>query len=541
MFGIDPERRSARRLAAGLATIGLSSFASAQVPLPPGPWTTLEEQLVLTDHSGPDFWMGRHADLCGDTFAVSGGLSEAGSVYVFVRAGGLWQQQARIRPSEQPLSGACAIDGDTLALAAYRDDQWGNQSGSVYVYVRAAGVWSQEAQLHAPGAQADDRFGWELDLDGDTLVVGATCGLTDRPGFACVFVRSGTSWNFEARLENPTLPAVADEFGVDVAVLGERVLIGAVEHANDRGGGFLFRRVASSWILEAELLDPAGQHGQRLGQAVALAPNTAVLTSTHWNLGSGAAFVFDYDGAQWSLGSVLAPSDAAPGDGFGESVALDAQRLVGCSPWSDEGRSRSGSARVFERDAAGWRELARLARSTPESTVLFGDACALAGDTVLVTATYDSAAGIRSGAAYAYELFAGTAANYCDAQDDSSGVAARMALNGSAGLAALDLSLSAVGGPASSWGQFFHGYGSAALPFGDGVLCVDPFTPGLFRLRPVVQTQPCGTAWHQLSLAELPPDLLPGSTLYFQYWFRDPAAGGTGFNLSDGLAVTFTD
>jgi hypothetical protein len=31
----------------------------------------------------------------------------------------------------------------------------------------------------------------------------------------------------------------------------------------------------------------------------------------------------------------------------------------------------------------------------------------------------------------------------------------------------------------------------------------------------------------------------PGSTWYFQAWFRDPAAGGAAFNLSDGLAVTF--
>ncbi len=30
----------------------------------------------------------------------------------------------------------------------------------------------------------------------------------------------------------------------------------------------------------------------------------------------------------------------------------------------------------------------------------------------------------------------------------------------------------------------------------------------------------------------------PG-THNFQCWFRDPAAGGTGFNLSDGVSATF--
>jgi hypothetical protein len=30
----------------------------------------------------------------------------------------------------------------------------------------------------------------------------------------------------------------------------------------------------------------------------------------------------------------------------------------------------------------------------------------------------------------------------------------------------------------------------------------------------------------------------PGATLHFQAWFRDPSAGMTGFNLSDGLELT---
>ncbi len=30
-----------------------------------------------------------------------------------------------------------------------------------------------------------------------------------------------------------------------------------------------------------------------------------------------------------------------------------------------------------------------------------------------------------------------------------------------------------------------------------------------------------------------------GVTMRFQYWFRDPAAGGSGHNLTDALAMTF--
>jgi hypothetical protein len=40
----------------------------------------------------------------------------------------------------------------------------------------------------------------------------------------------------------------------------------------------------------------------------------------------------------------------------------------------------------------------------------------------------------------------------------------------------------------------------------------------------------------------LPPAagaLVPGSTWNFQAWFRDVAAGGSNFNLSNGLRITF--
>ena len=39
----------------------------------------------------------------------------------------------------------------------------------------------------------------------------------------------------------------------------------------------------------------------------------------------------------------------------------------------------------------------------------------------------------------------------------------------------------------------------------------------------------------------LPPPgkILPGETWHFQAWFRDPAAGGAFFDLSNALSVTF--
>ena len=84
-------------------------------------------------------------------------------------------------------------------------------------------------------------------------------------------------------------------------------------------------------------------------------------------------------------------------------------------------------------------------------------------------------------------------------------------------------------------GLFFYGPGRQETPWGDGHLCVDGV---LHRIDPV-QTDAGGSARIALDFEELPEPILGGSTWHFQFWYRDPAAGGAGFNTSGALEVTF--
>jgi len=77
---------------------------------------------------------------------------------------------------------------------------------------------------------------------------------------------------------------------------------------------------------------------------------------------AGSAYVFEQDGSGvWLQAAKLTASDRASGDHFGTAVALGHDRaLIGADGDDDQG-SLSGSAYVFERDAAGaWREVAKL-------------------------------------------------------------------------------------------------------------------------------------------------------------------------------------
>lgn len=118
----------------------------------------------------------------------------SGAVFVFIRAGGVWQSQAYLKASNTRTPHrfgnnlAMSSDGNTLVVPSYRDDSnargfSGDQAntaaadaGAVLVFRRSAGTWAQQAYLKAPNTGAGDRFGGRVAISGDgtTLAVGAS-------------------------------------------------------------------------------------------------------------------------------------------------------------------------------------------------------------------------------------------------------------------------------------------------------------------------------------------------------------------------------
>ncbi|WP_422847539.1 integrin [Acidovorax sp. M14] len=118
----------------------------------------------------------------------------SGAVFVFIRAGGVWQSQAYLKASNTRTPHrfgnnlAMSSDGNTLVVPSYRDDSNargfnGDQAnttaadaGAVLVFRRSAGTWAQQAYLKAPNTGPGDRFGGRVAISGDgtTLAVGAS-------------------------------------------------------------------------------------------------------------------------------------------------------------------------------------------------------------------------------------------------------------------------------------------------------------------------------------------------------------------------------
>ena len=83
----------------------------------------------------------------------------------------------------------------------------------------------------------------------------------------------------------------------------------------------------------------------------------------------------------------------------------------------------------------------------------------------------------------------------------------------------------------------YFGTNAIQVPFGNGFRCVG----GTVVRMPVIVVNTFGEAVLPVDLMHLPQGkvVMAGDQRLFQFGYRNPAGGGAGFNLSDGLSVVF--
>jgi len=232
------------------------------------------------------------------------------------------------------------LSGDTALLGAPSKVIGTASPGYAYVFVRSGTSWSQQAKLLASDGAADDQFGGSVAVSGNTALVGAD-RTGNKMGSVYAFVRSGTSWSQQAKLVASD-GAAGNHFGGSVALSGDTTVVGAYGDANNKGSAYVFVRSGTSWSEQAKLLASGGVVADYFGFSVGLNGDTAVIGALGV-LSKGSAYAFVRSGASWSEQAKIPASDAKVR--FGVSVALSpGMALVGAD---NDGTTDPGAAYVF--------------------------------------------------------------------------------------------------------------------------------------------------------------------------------------------------
>ncbi len=322
--------------------------------------------------------------------------SFAGAVYVFIRSGSSWSQQAYIKASNPDANDAfgwsVALSGDTLAVGARGESSSatgvnGNQvdnsaadAGAVYVFTRTGTSWAQQAYIKASNTDAGDDFGYSLALDDDTLAVSANTESSNATGVngyqldnsesgagaVYVFTRSGTTWAQHAYIKASNT-ASGDQFGLGLALAGDTLAVGAyLEDSNatgvngdeadnsESGAGavYVFARSGSTWAQQAYIKASNTDANDHFGAHVALADDTLAVgaygeasnaagingnQSDNSASDAGAVYVFSRNGTTWGQQVYIKASNAGMNDRFGTRLSL-AEDTLAVGAYLEDGR-----------------------------------------------------------------------------------------------------------------------------------------------------------------------------------------------------------
>lgn len=290
--------------------------------------------------------------------------------------------------------------------------------GAVYIFTRTGSTWSQQAYLKASNRESHDFFGSSIALDGDTLVVGTELEDGDgsdpndnsKPwsGAAYVFTRTGTSWSQQAYLKASS-PEAEDFFGKQVRISGDTIAISAWETISSRssqpyntdptvGTVYIFQRNGTSWTQQAALKVPNKAIRTWFGLSIALDNNTLAVggyeqtTNSIYFDGIDSVYIFERNGNTWSQQAQLKASNNTPGDFFGDSVAISGDRVVVGAPLrpSDNTnldeyyRLAFGAVYTFTRVDTTWSEEYYFKGSNTRFADKFGNVVDIDGDQIIV-------------------------------------------------------------------------------------------------------------------------------------------------------------
>lgn len=400
-----------------------NSAINATAPITPqtcvaGDWS--EVQKLLASDGIVESGFGGQISLNGDTAIICAPGDDdnghwSGSAYVFIRNGTTWTQQAKLLPSdgeaEEQFGSDSALDGDTAFIGAFYDDDNGVHSGSVYVFTRSGTTWTQRQKLLPADGVTDMQFGISLALDGDTALIGANRDDDNgnRSGSAYVYTRSGNTWTQQAKLIASD-GGEEERFGIDVALEGDTAMIGSEtpDNGDNSGSVYVFTRSGTTWTEQQKLLASDGAAADWFGFSIALDGDTALFSASlddDKGAQSGSAYIFTRTGTTWTEQQKLTASDGAAGDHFSENaVSLDGDTALIGAYMDDDMGSNSGSAYVFTRTGTTWTQQQKLTASDGAAGDYFSQyGVILDGDTAIIGAWYDdNVNGVDAGSAYVF-------------------------------------------------------------------------------------------------------------------------------------------
>ena len=362
----------------------------------------IQDQKVTAQMGVIDDQFGRNLDLddSGNRMVVGAAFTGTnnGSAYIFDKQNGVWIETQPLLASDNSVDDlfgiSVTVQGDVAAVGASGES---NSQGAAYIFRFDGQNWIEEAKITGSDTVAGAQFGAAMKLDGNYLVVGAINNLSGLAGAVYVFEYDGLSWNEVTKL-SASNGAVGNLFGASLDSRGGFIVVGAPNSFMDSGAAYLYQRSGNNWSERQGIVPNDPAPSRFFGISVALGENTQVFAGAVGDnsvaLNNGAVYVYESNaernqGVNWIQVDKLVTSDASANDFFGgisQSISVDDGLMVITAYGNQDFFSLGGAAYLFKFINGTWTEINKFTASDVGNDWRFGSSAKIVGNNIIVGA-----------------------------------------------------------------------------------------------------------------------------------------------------------
>ncbi|MCX7554850.1 hypothetical protein OS175_13300 [Marinicella sp. S1101] len=359
-----------------------------------------DDNNVFDRYYGIDISLSANHMLVGQ-LAISGSQSGSATSYLF--DGNNWNQSQHISLGETGAANSnfgysVSLSGNLALIGAYGDSTLGSNVGAAYLFQNNGSGWILRQKLFPQDALIDGNFGSTVSLKNNRALISSGNIVDGSMGSVYVFDFNGSKL-FQSQKIEPDQPVSNNKFGSSISQSNDNLLIGSYGLATV----FIYEYDGSSWINSESLIsnDPS----DNFGYAVDLSGNRAIIGANMGNgkvnKSTGTAYIYEFNGVNWTQSQKLTALDDGSGDQFGASVSISNNRILIGTPFE---QYNGGAVYAFDYNGFIWQQSQKLTEPFNLESKRFGNSVSLSGNRALIGAYLESAVEGGSGAAYIYEF-----------------------------------------------------------------------------------------------------------------------------------------
>jgi len=273
-------------------------------------------------------------------------IARAGAVYIFKREGGLWEYQQKVVANNRLVNGffgaKIAMDEDRIIVGMSADrDENQIRTGSVTVYKRNGNIWEQEQRIIPEDSVSSGAFGKQVDIKGGIIIVSASKNIDGLQRIVYIFEREEDIWVEQQKISGEGL-----NFGEVIAIEGNYMVVSQRMDDTDADGEnpltragavYVFTKVENTWVQQKKLVASDREEFDQFGFDVSISGDYIVVGAPYEDqdenggspfLDAGSAYIFKRDGNDWGEHQKIVGSQRVPNQSFGYSVGIYGRNVI---------------------------------------------------------------------------------------------------------------------------------------------------------------------------------------------------------------------